>query len=353
MPIFSKMIPSCALALASTAVLTSIMIRVCGRCGWTSEPRPDRWHSGRPAFFGGVPIWLGFVAVSLLFLPINNATVWRVMGMSALMFAVGLTDDFYHLRARQKLVLQITLATLALADGMEVRMFGNALVDSGLSLLWLVGITNSFNLLDNMDGLSPGVALITALFLAVYFLQHGNDSFCQLTFLLVGSVAGFLLFNYHPARIFMGDCGSLFLGFVLASLSLVLLESGGSALRDGFSVLILFGIPILDTVLVSLTRRLRGQAISQGGTDHISHRLVQLGLRESRAVLLIYAASAATGGVSLLTHAIPRPPGWWAGGIWALILASLAVHVFRRTEPAYRPDPAMRLTSIQEADGAD
>jgi UDP-GlcNAc:undecaprenyl-phosphate/decaprenyl-phosphate GlcNAc-1-phosphate transferase len=302
MPAFLNMAAGCGIALAASAGLTSVTIRVCRKYGCISRPRPDRWHCGRPAFYGGVPIWLGFLAVSLWLFPIS-ALAWKIIGLSTLMFGVGLADDLYHLRARQKLVLQIGVASLALAAGMKFRIFDNVIVDGALSLFWIIGITNSFNLLDNMDGLSPGVALITSLFLAIYFLQSGDGTFFQITLVLAGSVAGFLLFNYYPARIFMGDCGSLFLGFILASLSLVWAVRGGSPSSGLLSLLILFGVPVVDTFSVSVTRRLRDRPSAKAVLI-----TVPIAWYDSdcaiRGQSWFYVAPAACVGLSSCSHAV-------------------------------------------------
>jgi UDP-GlcNAc:undecaprenyl-phosphate GlcNAc-1-phosphate transferase len=173
-----------------------------------------------------------------------------------------------------------------------------------LTLFWLVSITNAINLLDNMDGLASGIAIIAAAFLAVTFVNSGQYTEALLLLVFAAALLGFLVYNSNPASIFMGDCGSMFVGFFLASLALVNL-SGGRARSFlpvlAVPILILF-IPIFDTTLVTVMRKLSGRAASQGGRDHTSHRLVALGMSERNAVLMLYAFAALSGLLAILVQ---------------------------------------------------
>jgi UDP-GlcNAc:undecaprenyl-phosphate GlcNAc-1-phosphate transferase len=176
-------------------------------------------------------------------------------------------------------------------------------VDELLGIFWMVGITNAINLLDNMDGLAGGISLISCVFLASTFVMNGQGPEAMVVLMLAGAVLGFLLFNFHPASIFMGDCGSMFLGFMLGGV--VLLNDYG---RSGNLVAVLTTpvlillIPIFDTCLVSVTRKLSGRPASQGGKDHSSHRLVALGMTEPRAVLTLYGLAALSGSLTLMAR---------------------------------------------------
>jgi UDP-GlcNAc:undecaprenyl-phosphate GlcNAc-1-phosphate transferase len=173
-------------------------------------------------------------------------------------------------------------------------------MDALLTAIWIVGLTNAFNLLDNMDGLAGGIALIAAIYLAFLFYQQGDTQHAIMSLALAGALAGFLLHNFYPAAIFMGDAGSLFIG---AALSLLTVHAQGQA-SNIFSLIAIptciLLVPILDTALVTLTRLLRGQPISQGGRDHASHRLVTLGLSEPQAVLLLYLMATIAGASAVL-----------------------------------------------------
>jgi UDP-GlcNAc:undecaprenyl-phosphate GlcNAc-1-phosphate transferase len=315
-------------AFAVTVVLVPLTIQICRAHDWVSKPRGDRWHKGTPAFFGGVPLFAGFAALSIAFIPWSNYLLWRLIGIASLIFVLGLVDDVYHLTPARKFAGQLLAASLLISLGVVYPLFGNMVVNVVVTVLWLVGITNAFNLLDNMDGLAAGIALISAGYLAVFFALDGYRNEAVVVALAAGAIAGFLVFNFNPARIFMGDSGSLFIGFLLGAASC--LEGAHVAKSPAFlfAPVTVLAIPIFDTLFVSVTRRLRGQAISQGGTDHSSHRLARLGLGERRAVWLLYALSAASGAVALLT----RHPssGGTAGlvGFWFFLLL-FGLHLFQ------------------------
>jgi UDP-GlcNAc:undecaprenyl-phosphate GlcNAc-1-phosphate transferase len=315
-------------AFAVTAALVLLTIQVCRKHGWVSKPRADRWHKSTPAFFGGVPLFAGFAALSIAFIPRSNYLLWRLIGIASLMFVLGLVDDIYHLTPARKFAGQLLAAGLLISVGVVYPLCGSMTVNIVVSLLWLVGITNAFNLLDNMDGLSAGIALISAGYLAVFFAIGGYRDQAVIVALSAGAIAGFLVFNFSPARIFMGDSGSLFIGFVLGATSILDVTHVAGVPVFVLAPVTVLAIPIFDTLFVSVTRRLRGQAISEGGTDHSSHRLVRLGLRERRAVLLLYALSAGSGAVALLTRHSSSAGAPGLIGFWFFLLL-FGVYLFQ------------------------
>jgi UDP-GlcNAc:undecaprenyl-phosphate GlcNAc-1-phosphate transferase len=320
-----------AVSLIFTAGLTAAAVRICLRHGWVSHPRSGRWHTTTPAFFGGVPVFVGFLVMASFALPFSSPLTWKVVGLSGLMFLLGLGDDVFHLRPGPKLALQAAIAVLAIRCGLVYLVPENPALGAGVSLLWLVGITNAFNLLDNMDGLSAGVALIASV--CLYLLSCGSaaQSYCLPACLAAGSIAGFLCFNFHPARIFMGDSGSLFLGFLLASIALQTQNQNPGSPATGLAPVMIMAIPILDMLFVSVTRRLRGQPISQGGTDHSSHRLVRLGMHEQQAVLLLYLMSGISGALALFAQRLPSRYALATAGVWLLILCLFGIRLFHQT----------------------
>jgi UDP-GlcNAc:undecaprenyl-phosphate/decaprenyl-phosphate GlcNAc-1-phosphate transferase len=315
-------------AFALTALLVALMIRVCRTRGWVSMPREDRWHKGTPAFYGGVPLFAGFTAVSLAFIPWSDHLLWRLIGVASLMFALGLVDDIRRLVPVRKLAAQLLAAGLLISSGVLYPLRPSLAVNIVVSVIWLVGITNAFNLLDNMDGLSAGVALIAAAYLTTFYAIGGHRDQAVLSALAAGAIAGFLRFNFKPAQIFMGDSGSLFIGFLLGATSLLGVTHVAGVATFVLAPVMVLAIPIFDTLFVSVTRRLRGQPISQGGTDHSSHRLVRLGLQEGRAVLLLYALSAGSGAVALFARRwFTLAPGLI--GLWLFFLLLFGIHLFR------------------------
>jgi UDP-GlcNAc:undecaprenyl-phosphate/decaprenyl-phosphate GlcNAc-1-phosphate transferase len=273
------------------------------RLGLVVAPRADRWHRRPVALLGGVAIMLG-VLPALAWTGGERGRLAQLTLIALLMGAVGLLDDVRPLRPQVKLVAQIVLAGLLVERDFVLRLTGVPVLDVGLTLIWVVGITNAFNLLDNMDGLAAGMAVIAGGFRLALFAQDGDVGAAAMTAGFVGAVVGFLVRNAPPARIFMGDAGSLFLGFFLSGLCLVVdaaYYSRGITAVLAVPVLLVL-IPIFDTTFVTITRLLRGQPVSQGGRDHTSHRLVALGGSERRALAVLFGLSILGGGLAFLTY---------------------------------------------------
>jgi UDP-GlcNAc:undecaprenyl-phosphate GlcNAc-1-phosphate transferase len=249
---------------------------------------------------GGIAIYAAATAGLLAVAPI--ADVWAIWGGATLMFIVGTIDDLARIRPAAKLAAQVVATGLLLYDGYAFGAHWAPWVSLPLTLLWVVGITNAVNLLDNMDGLAAGIAGIAALIMTVFAGMSGSTAAVVVGSSVGGAALGFLAFNFKPARIFMGDCGSLFLGFSIASLALVVQQQPGvgGQVAVGLVPLAVLAVPILDTTLVTFMRKLAGRPVSKGGQDHTSHRLVFLGLSEQHAVLMLYALSFGSGALALL-----------------------------------------------------
>ncbi|MGH7794170.1 MAG: hypothetical protein ACREQ2_04600 [Candidatus Binatia bacterium] len=283
---------------ASSFLLTLLLVplvgRLAARWGYVAQPKKDRWHTRPTPMLGGLAFFLGFLPPVLLLTP-NLSTALPFFIIVTMMFIVGMYDDLRQLNPTTKLIGQIISAATAVYFGYALQFFSWAPLDALLTAIWIVGLTNALNLLDNMDGLAGGIALIAALYLAFLFTQQGDAQHWVLALALAGALGAFLLHNFFPASIFMGDAGSLFLG---AALSLLTVHANGQASNILSLVAIptcILLVPILDTTLVTVTRLLRGQPVSHGGRDHASHRLVILGLSERQAVLLLYLMAAIAG----------------------------------------------------------
>ena len=227
-----------------------------------------------------------------------------ILAGCALLFAAGLLDDLRHLSPLVKLALQIGAAVIVLASGLQVEIVGNDVLAWGIGILWLVGITNAFNLLDNMDGLAATLAAIACGYFAIdAATEHPNDTVLTLAVALGLACVAFLPFNLRPGRgahVFMGDSGSQVLGFALASFALASSWTvAGTTVATVLLPLLILAIPILDTTLVTIRRILERRPVSQGGRDHTSHRLVYYGLSEAKAVLLLALVAAAIGATAL------------------------------------------------------
>jgi len=286
-----------AIGALACSLLTCLTIAIARKKKWVFEPRTDRWSRKPVAKFGGVPIALTLVtAAALLHLPLR---LQIVVGLSGCMALLGLIDDIFQAPAWAKFGLQILIAGAAAWSGIVYPIFYTNSANIAFTMFWLVAITNAFNLLDNMDGLSPGVGLITALNTAL-ILSAPHDPLSWLAMAFAGTLIGFLIFNFYPAKIFMGDTGSLFLGFLLACFSVLSAQRISSTISILFVPALVFFLPIFDMALVSVTRRINGRAISAGAKDHTSHRLVMLGLSDRKAVVTLYAIAAASGLVAYL-----------------------------------------------------
>src|SRR5215208_2464332 len=291
----SNLLPPAA-ALALSLALTPLVRAFARRYDIVAKPRGDRWHKKPTAMMGGVAIYLSVTLSFLLFVP-HTREGWVVMGASTALFFVGLVDDFLHIKPYQKLIGQVLGASAVVYFGLLLPWGWGASAAMLLTIFWLIGITNAINLLDNMDGLAAGVSAVAAAFIAASFAANGQTTEALMLSAFAAALLGFLVYNTNPASIFMGDCGSMFVGFFLASTAL--LSASGERGRSfivviAVPVLILF-IPIFDTTLVTVVRKLSGRAASQGGRDHASHRLVALGLSERRAVWMLYAFAGASG----------------------------------------------------------
>ncbi|MDB4968468.1 MAG: glycosyl transferase, partial [Myxococcales bacterium] len=302
------------IALAASLVLTLVVRTVARRWKLVAKPRPDRWHKKPTALYGGIGIFLSFALTSLvLHRAPHVAGSNLLLACAAGMFLVGLVDDIWHLKPYAKLVGQIFFCTAVTMFGLRLHWVPSAVIDTAITIFWLVGITNAINLLDNLDGLAGGVAAIAALYLVYFCHVSGFVTAALLAATFAGAVVGFLFFNFNPASIFMGDCGSLFLGFFIGAVTLV--SNSGGMRRNVVAVLaipvLLLLIPIVDTTLVTISRRMAGRPVSQGGRDHTSHRLVALGLSERNAALTLWIVAALSGAVAVTV----RNSSWMIGAL--------------------------------------
>jgi UDP-GlcNAc:undecaprenyl-phosphate GlcNAc-1-phosphate transferase len=293
-------------ALLLAVVFTLLVRKFAHARGIVAAPRQDRWHSKPTALLGGIAIYAAFMTGYLLF-GAEDKRVYAILAAGTLMFITGLIDDLTNIKPYTKLVVQLIAAASIVYLGLQLPWTSYKPVNDLITILWIVGITNAINLLDNMDGLAGGVSLISSVYLAITFLLNGQSGEMMLPVLLGSAVLGFLVFNFNPASIFMGDCGSMFLGFTLSGMALL---SDYGRTRNLTAVLLtpalILLIPIFDTSLVTVSRKLSGRPISQGGRDHSSHRLVALGMSERRAVMILYLLAVISGALALLVRLLQQ-----------------------------------------------
>jgi UDP-GlcNAc:undecaprenyl-phosphate GlcNAc-1-phosphate transferase len=304
-----------ALPVASVVLWTLLRsLSLGGRL--VAVPTGARWHDHVTPLFGGVGIAAGLLAGVLLALAAGVIEpTWLLAGIvggCGLVFVAGLIDDVRHLSPIAKLVAQFGAAAIAIAAGLRVELVSNDVLGVVIALVWLVGITNAFNLLDNMDGLAATLATVACGYFAVDAATvHENDLVLVLSLSLAFACLGFLPFNLRPgdrARVFMGDSGSQLLGFLLAVLGLAASwTTAGTTVATMLLPLLVLAIPILDTTLVTIRRLAERRPVTQGGKDHTSHRLVYYGLSEMRAVVLLALIGVALGATGVAYNVLDRP----------------------------------------------
>jgi UDP-GlcNAc:undecaprenyl-phosphate/decaprenyl-phosphate GlcNAc-1-phosphate transferase len=316
---------ACGLALALVPACRFAALRL----GYVAKPRDDRWHSRPTALFGGIAITVTVLGVHAAFAGFRNVGV--LMAAAALMFSVGLVDDVITLKPYTKLVAEIAVASFVVYFGYRLSWVESLTLDTLLTLAWIVGLTNAFNLLDNMDGLCAGIALITGTALLTTFALSGQPiAEARYLAILLGATAGFLVYNFYPASIFMGDSGSLFLGLNLSVLTLVSpyeSRATSSVLSIIAAPLLVLLVPIFDTALVTVSRMLSGRSAAQGGRDHSSHRLVAIGLSERGAVAVLWSLAAFSGSLGLSIQGLQDEWSSIAAAVFLLAMIIFAVYL--------------------------
>ncbi|MBM3269620.1 MAG: undecaprenyl/decaprenyl-phosphate alpha-N-acetylglucosaminyl 1-phosphate transferase [Candidatus Sericytochromatia bacterium] len=299
------------IAFAVSLLLTSVLVVAGNRFGWVALPRPDRWHQRPTALYGGVGIFVALLVAAAVVIPsLAGRVSYEFAGLllgGVLTFAIGLRDDIRAVNAIVKLTGQV-VACIVFLVGLGLQFApGHSelfLLTLPVAILWMLGLTNGFNLLDNMDGLTAGTSLVVGTILSLFLSLAGVPAMGAVAAIAAGASAGFLVFNFQPkhsAKIFMGDCGSMVLGYMLAGLALIgAWKLAGHGMIQGLAVpILIMAVPIFDTTLVTVRRKVEGRSISHGGKDHSSHRLVYAGLSEKQAVLVLWALSAVAGGTAL------------------------------------------------------
>ena len=328
-------------ALASTAVLSLVLtptaLWLALRRGVLDRPGGHKGHDSPVPYLGGLAIVVAFAVVVLIAAvvsPFRGALdeLGVLLGCAVALSVMGLVDDLRGVPRVLRLIAEMVAAVALHYSGTQVLLFDAEWANLLLTVVWVVGVTNAFNLLDNMDGLSAGVATVSALSFMVVAATGGQFLVAGLAAAIAGCAMGFLRHNFHPARIYMGDAGSLFLGFVLAAIGVKLRFPGPVQVTFLVPILIL-GVAILDTTLVTVTRLLHGRSPFLGGRDHLSHRLVFVGLPVRGAVGLIYGAAVAHGYLGAVVSRLDVTSGYL---IAAFVLAvDLCAGVLLARVPVY------------------
>jgi len=327
-----------------------------------SGPGGRKAHAAPMPYLGGLAIYIAFLVFllgAILDRRAGGTPAWQGVGIVAgatLMVGLGLIDDRFSLPPLLKLAGQLLAAALLYVAGVHFHFNHFPWLDAPVSIIWVVGMTNAFNLLDNMDGLSVGTAAIGCAYFFVLTLLEPTKQYFVATMAaaLLGACLGFLYYNFNPARIFMGDAGSLFLGFMLAVLGLKLnnMNNGFPNLHavNFFVPIVVLGIPIFDTTLVTISRLRRHVPVSRGGRDHTSHRLVLMGLTVREAVMTVYLAACALGLAGILLTVANKPT---SGGVLVGFIVLAGIAAGYKLEQVYRANLQPSAISRQpSADGS-
>lgn len=310
-----------AFALAVSA--TPLVRRLAVSLGVVDQPGARKIHARPMPLMGGVAIYLAFIAALVAWG--DRFYVRQVVGIllgASLCSVLGLWDDRRSIGAGRKLAGQVVAAAMLVVTGVQVQALPYAAINVALTLLWVVGITNAMNLLDNMDGLSGGVCAIAAAFFLLMAAMSGQYLVGALAAALLGACIGFLVYNVNPASIFMGDAGSLFLGFTLAAVGIKLRFPGNVAFVTWMVPVLALGLPIFDTTLVFVSRLRRGlNPLTHPGKDHVSHRLVRSGMTHREAVLTLYLVCCALGVLAMYVTQASMVESYLIGG--AVLLTGL------------------------------
>jgi UDP-GlcNAc:undecaprenyl-phosphate GlcNAc-1-phosphate transferase len=338
-----------AIALVASLALGALVRRFAPTIGAVVPPRPDRWHRAPTPTMGGIAIasatTIGFLVVAWRPSLLNDLLPWSpALAASLAMFVVGVLDDRLQLSPVAKLVASLAIgAFLVFALAGTEPDVARRTLHTLIAIVWFAGVCHAFNLLDNMDGLAAGVALIATTFFAWLLSDVLGAAMVVLLLSLAGALLGFLYWNRPTARLFMGDSGSLFIGAMLASTSLVPVFGGGVSLSSPMvPIALILTVPLFDTAFVLVLRRLAGRSATKGGTDHVSHRLVSLGFSERSAVRILYLLALASGGVAaalVLTGRVePELPI-----LAAFLVVMTLVGIYLARVPAYNAEDFLAL----------
>lgn len=303
--------------------------RAALKFGIVDSPDGRLKHQREPVpYLGGLAIYLAFL-VSLAFTFEFRQDVLGIVLSGTLIVMLGLIDDFGVLSPGTKLAGQFLAVFVLIKSGIRIEIASLPdWIDIALTVFWMIGIINAFNLLDIMDGLSAGIGVISAAFLCVVAILNGDQTIAFMLAALMGSLLGFLRYNWRPASIYMGDSGAMFIGLMLGALSMIGKYTEGHSVSLLSPVLIL-GMPIFDTLFVMYIRFLRGLPVFLGSPDHIAIRLRHWGLSVSQVVLLSYVGAAVLGGIGLLVMAVPQDVAVILSGVTMMGLAAAAVALTR------------------------
>ena len=311
-------------SIAFAYVITPLMIQIAKKFNIYDVPRERRVHKTPIPLLGGVSIAVSFLAASLIFGLFDKSTIGLIAG-GLLILVIGVIDDIVELKPSYKLLGQILAGVVLVLSGIKIEFVTNFLTrklfplgiwSNVVTILWVVAFTNVVNFIDGLDGLASGVVAIASITIAFVAYSKGHTTISLLLFALAGSCIGFLKYNFNPAKIFMGDAGAMFLGYMLAAISALGAYKGPITLAVSIPIFVLV-IPIIDTAFAIFRRLKKRKSISLGDKEHLHHRLLAVGLNQKQAVIAIYVGSAMFGIAAIYADAV--------SGISSVIIVSTMI----------------------------
>jgi UDP-GlcNAc:undecaprenyl-phosphate GlcNAc-1-phosphate transferase len=333
-----------AIALVASLSLTVPVRSLALHYGFVDHPGPRKVHLKPIPLLGGIAIYLGFILAIIVTLHgAPREQVVSIVAGATLVVAVGFLDDRGLLHHQVKLFVGMPVAALMLvASGIRAQLFSQFIpgaagmvLDACFTVFWVVGITAAFSILDHMDGLCAGIAAVAAAFFTIAAVLNGQTMVRTLGAAAFGAALGFLRWNFNPAKIFMGDGGAMFLGFLMATLGLKIRPEGAHFPVSWLVPVLILGVPIFDTSLVSISRARRGLLpFTSPGKDHTAHRLSNLGLGHRGAVLILYCLASLYGALALLVPQVSALTAYLLAGV--LVGVGLVAVFFLESAPYER-----------------
>jgi UDP-GlcNAc:undecaprenyl-phosphate GlcNAc-1-phosphate transferase len=338
----SQYIRVLVISFASALVLVPLVRYLSFKLGILDHPKSRKIHKDPMPILGGLAIYLAFVIGTLSSCDYDTELKGILIGSSVVLF-VGLIDDIRHVRASVRLFAQVAASLIVIMHGVVIKVFPSYYLNCLVTIIGIVGVTNALNFLDNMDGLAAGIAAICCFGITAVGYRVSQRWLVFLALSLLGSNLGFLRYNFKPAKIFMGDSGSTFLGFTIAAMNIMASWSEYALISVTIPVLIM-GVMIFDTTMITILRVVEGKVhnfrewLEHADTDHISHRLVHLGLSQRETVMFLYICNLVLMAVAI---SLPRNgikssflalsgyvlvSGW---AIWKLHQANSKKHLYK------------------------
>lgn len=298
------------LAAVLSFICTPLVRKLAFKIGAVDIPKDNRRVHKKPMpLIGGLAIAIGVFVGILVFMPLDKASISIMLGGLVILIG-GIIDDVKELKPKHKMLVQIIAGIILIMGDVKIDFITNPFASGSgiiylnwlsipITLFWVVGITNTLNFIDGLDGLSAGVAMISSLSLMIVAAKFGYTSVIILAALVAGACLGFLPFNFNPAKIFMGDAGALFLGFMLSAISIEGVMKSVAAIAV-LAPIIILGVPIFDTTFAIFRRLINGQSVAAGDKGHLHHRLLNRGFSQKKSVLILYAMSAIFGIFAIL-----------------------------------------------------